>query len=186
MISSGNKILTRMTTFQPATDADLPLIRALAERIWRACYREIISLAQIEYMLGWMYSEEALRRDLREGICYELITRAALPIGYLAHGLHADGAEWRLHKLYILPEHHGAGIGQQAIEHVCEAAAACGAQRLSLGVNKQNARALRAYERAGFRIAEAVIHDIGGGYVMDDYILIRELQPQIKSESGPA
>jgi hypothetical protein len=28
---------------------------------------------------------------------------------------------------------------------------------------------VQAYERLGFRIVEALVMDIGGGYVMDDY-----------------
>lgn len=161
--------------FHAVTEADIPLVRTLADQIWRACYREMLSAEQIDYMLAWMYSEEAIRRDLREGVRYEIISRAGEPVGYVAFGPHGDGAEWKLHKLYVLPEHHGAGIGQRAIEHVCTEVAGKGARRLSLNVNKQNHRALRAYERAGFRIAESVVNDIGGGFVMDDYILVRDL-----------
>jgi ribosomal protein S18 acetylase RimI-like enzyme len=50
-----------------------------------------------------------------------------------------------------------------------EIAAALGAREVSLCVNKKNQKAIRAYERAGFTIAEAVIGDIGGGFVTDDY-----------------
>jgi ribosomal protein S18 acetylase RimI-like enzyme len=163
--------------FRLATENDIALLRRLAEQIWRACYREMISAEQIEYMLAWMYSEEAIRQDLRDGARYEVIARDGEPIGYLACGPHGDGAEWKLHKLYVLPEYHGHGFGQQAIAHVCKITAASGARRLSLNVNKQNHRALQAYERAGFHIAESVINDIGGGFVMDDYILVRDLSP---------
>jgi RimJ/RimL family protein N-acetyltransferase len=36
-------------------------------------------------------------------------------------------------------------------------------------VNKRNQKAIRAYERAGFTIAESMTSEIGGGFVMDDY-----------------
>jgi ribosomal protein S18 acetylase RimI-like enzyme len=50
-----------------------------------------------------------------------------------------------------------------------EIAAALGAQEVSLFVNKRNQKAIRVYERAGFTIAESVINEFGGGFVMDDY-----------------
>ena len=39
-----------------------------------------------------------------------------------------------------------------------------------LTVNKGNARAISVYERFGFKKIHAVVTDIGGGFVMDDYI----------------
>jgi ribosomal protein S18 acetylase RimI-like enzyme len=36
-------------------------------------------------------------------------------------------------------------------------------------VNKNNTKAIRAYQRAGFTIAESVVNHFGGGFVMDDY-----------------
>jgi RimJ/RimL family protein N-acetyltransferase len=46
---------------------------------------------------------------------------------------------------------------------------------LILNVNKQNLRAIRAYERNGFFVREAVVVDIGGGFVMDDYVMAKRL-----------
>ena len=40
-----------------------------------------------------------------------------------------------------------------------------------LAVNKRNAAAIAAYRKHGFEIVEAVVKDIGGGFVMDDYIM---------------
>ena len=52
------------------------------------------------------------------------------------------------------------------------------AQRCStliLNVNKNNVQAIRAYEKNGFAIREAVVVDIGGGFVMDDYVMAKPL-----------
>jgi RimJ/RimL family protein N-acetyltransferase len=54
------------------------------------------------------------------------------------------------------------------------AAARTGAAReIELRVNRGNSRAVRAYERAGFRVAESVCQDIGAGFVMDDFVMRR-------------
>jgi ribosomal protein S18 acetylase RimI-like enzyme len=75
----------------------------------------------------------------------------------------------KLHKLYVLVERHGQGLGRAGLARVAEVAAALGAREVSLYVNKRNQKAIRAYERAGFTIAESMTSEIGGGFVMDDY-----------------
>ena len=42
---------------------------------------------------------------------------------------------------------------------------------LHLNVNRHNSAAIRAYERNGFHKANEMVTDIGGGFVMDDYIM---------------
>lgn len=44
-----------------------------------------------------------------------------------------------------------------------------------LTVNKRNELAQRAYIGNGFRITEAMVNDIGSGFVMDDYIMQKDL-----------
>ena len=163
-------------TFRPAEPGDIPLLRDLATRIWRACYADLLSPAQIEYMLGWMYAAEKIAQELADGVLWEMAMLGDLPAGYLALSSQpSDIAE--LHKLYLLPEHHGLGHGQAMIAHACALVSARGAHALQLRVNKRNVRALRAYERAGFHIIDSIVADIGGGFVMDDYILTRPLTP---------
>jgi RimJ/RimL family protein N-acetyltransferase len=48
-------------------------------------------------------------------------------------------------------------------------------RRLILSVNKRNTKAITAYKRNGFAIVESVVTDIGGGFVMDDYVMAKEL-----------
>jgi GNAT superfamily N-acetyltransferase len=55
-----------------------------------------------------------------------------------------------LSKCYVLPEHHGAGVATGLMAASIEAARARGAAAVWLGVNQQNARANRFYEKSGF------------------------------------
>ena len=50
-------------------------------------------------------------------------------------------------------------------------------RRIILAVNKHNTKAIAAYRRNGFTVAESVITDFGDGFVMDDYIMIKNLTP---------
>jgi ribosomal protein S18 acetylase RimI-like enzyme len=156
-------------TFVRATPSDIPLLQALARTIWRAHFPGIISTAQIEYMLDRMYATETIDREMQAGTCWELICEGANTVGFLSYSYDATAARVKLHKLYLQVDRHGQGLGRASLSHVMEIAAALGAREVSLCVNKKNQKAIRAYERAGFTIAEAVIGDIGGGFVTDDY-----------------
>jgi ribosomal protein S18 acetylase RimI-like enzyme len=162
-------------TFRRAIAADVPLLRALAAEIWRAYYPPIIGAAQVEYMLGWMYSAETIARELSDGVLWELVALEARPVGFLSVTPAAADGHAKLNKLYLLPALHGQGHGRTMIERACTLARDHGATELHLQVNKNNIRALRAYERAGFHRVRQAVFDIGGGYVMDDYILARAL-----------
>ena len=105
-----------------AAEADIPLLRDLAQHIWRECYPQIISVEQIEFMLGWMYGEEEIRRQLRAGVTWEIVEDEGAAIGFLSFSVEADGRV-KLHKMYLLPNRQRGGIGRQLLAHVCECAA---------------------------------------------------------------
>lgn len=170
-------------THRPATAADISLLRTLADRIWRACYPGMISPAQIDFMLGWMYSAEKIAEELASGIRWELASLDDTPAGYLSLTFHDDTTA-ELNKLYLLPELQGRGHGQAMLAHALRLAANRGCTELRLRVNKRNERALRSYARAGFQIVDSIVADIGGGFVMDDYILSRRLS-QPDPQRGP-
>lgn len=56
-----------------------------------------------------------------------------------------------LSKCYVHPEHHGLGAAAELMRASLQAAAAVGGAGVWLGVNSQNARAVRFYEKSGFR-----------------------------------
>lgn len=72
-----------------------------------------------------------------------------------------------LSKCYVHPEHHGLGAAAELMHASLQAAAETGAAGVWLGVNSQNARAIRFYEKSGFgkvgsksfRLGTTVEHD---------------------------
>ena len=154
----------------------MPAIAALAGVIWRACYPGIISREQIEYMLARMYSLETLRREVREqGIRFALLLVEGKHAGFASYGPAEEAGIMKLHKLYLLRELQGRGLGSLLLQHCERAVAEMGARRLILAVNKRNEKAIAAYRRNGFTVAESVVSDIGNGFVMDDYIMAKDL-----------
>jgi diamine N-acetyltransferase len=161
-----------------AAEADLPAVAGLAGVIWRKHYPGIITSEQIEYMLALGYSREALRRFISE-------TGAGLALAYVGDQLAGFAAYYRpdhpgalkLDKLYVRQDYRGRGVGSRLIAHVEAAASEQGRPTLILNVNKNNATAIQAYEKNGFAIRESVVADIGGGFVMDDYVMAKRLAP---------
>jgi len=158
-----------------ASEAEIPALRALAEKIWRESYGALLTTGQIDYMLAWMYAPETIARELREGVLWEIAWLDGQMIGFHSCAFEPETRRLKLNKLYLLPEQQGLGFGQQLLERVHTLAALRGAGAVWLQVNKQNARALRAYERAGYTVERSAVFDIGGGYVMDDFILTRAI-----------
>jgi ribosomal protein S18 acetylase RimI-like enzyme len=160
----------------PATEADLPAIAGLAEIIWRAHYPGIISTAQIDFMLAKMYSLDVLREELLlRNIRYVRMFVGEEFVGFASYGPAGQAATFKLHKLYLRPEWHSRGLGSLLIRHCEREVSKLGARWLLLAVNKQNSKAIAAYKRNGFTIRESVVVDIGGGFVMDDYVMSKEL-----------
>ena len=165
-----------MITIQPATPDDIPTLRELARRIWHQYYPGIITREQIDYMLARMYDATTIRREMAEGVAWDLVRQQTVPVGFISCSFHAAGQQVKLSKLYLLPELHGHGIGRQMLQHVREQSVKFGATEIRLQVNKGNTRAIRAYEMAGFSVLETAVTDIGGGFVMDDFIMVLRLR----------
>ena len=160
-----------------ATEADLADIANLAGVIWRAYYPGIISLEQIEYMLAGMYSLETLREEIcRRGVCYERLLVDGSLAGFAAYSATEQPSVFKLHKIYVHPKWHGRGWGSLLLRHCEEEVLKAGGKSLVLTVNKKNSKAMAAYRRNGFTITDAVVVDIGGGFVMDDYIMSKNLR----------
>ena len=163
---------------RPATPADFPAIRDVAHRTWPVTFAGILTPAQMAYMLEMMYSEAALREQTAARGHRFLLAEdeGGVPLGYASYELHYRSSTTKLHKLYVLPEAQGRGLGRALVGAVEAAAREAGDGVLRLDVNRDNA-ATRFYEHSGFtRVAEAVT-DIGGGYVMDDYVYERAVMP---------
>ena len=164
------------TQILPATEADLPEIARLAGVIWRAHYPGIISTAQIEYMLAKMYALATMKEEIHErGIRYELLLVGGELAGFASYGPTRQRGVFKLHKLYLDPARHGSGLGRMLLQHCEGEARNLGATRLMLTVNKKNAKAIIAYQRNGFATVDSVVTDIGGGFVMDDYVMVKKL-----------
>ena len=159
---------------EPVAPEDVERLAGLAREIWYAHYSAIISAAQIEYMLGQRYNSDVVLAELRsDGMWWDKLTVAGGMAGFASYFLTGVPGEMKLDKLYVHPRLQRRGYGGMMIARAGEVARSSGCRRLVLTVNKNNHSAIAAYLKHGFRIADAVMKDIGGGFVMDDYLMVK-------------
>jgi ribosomal protein S18 acetylase RimI-like enzyme len=77
-----------------------------------------------------------------------------------------------LSKVYVMPEQHGTGVAAALMEATLAVARESGAVSMWLGVNDQNVRANRFYEKSGFAIVGLKKFRLGG---VDEDDFVREM-----------
>lgn len=165
-----------LATISPVESHDYTAVREMALSIWPEVYREIISPEQIAYMIERMYAPETIASEVENsGIHYDWILNSDIRIGFLAYGPLQVGEACTLHKLYLLPAKRGLGLGSFALQHLIARLKPLRINELSLRVNRHNEAAIRCYERNGFLKTAEDCLDIGGGYLMDDFLMSHPL-----------
>ena len=162
-------------TFSVATNSQLEIIQDLAKAIWPDAYGAILSQEQLEYMMEMMYSLNSLENQLKNNIVFLLAKEDNDFIGFASYELNFQNSnKTKIHKLYILPTIQGKGVGKNLILHIQEIAKKNSNAALILNVNKYN-KAKDFYLHNQFEIADSLVVDIGNGYVMDDFVMVKKI-----------
>ena len=158
-------------TISVASESQLGIIQNLAKVIWPDAYGAILSEAQLDYMMEMMYSNDSLRSQLLSNNVFLLAEIENKIVGFASYELnYQNSSSTKIHKLYVLPEIQGKGVGKGFMQYIQNIALKQANSALILNVNKYN-KAKDFYLQNGFEIAESVVVQIGNGYVMDDFIM---------------
>jgi diamine N-acetyltransferase len=160
------------------TPAQLATVAALAHEIWYEFYLPLIGRAQVDYMVAKFQSVAAMTQQIEtERYEYFLVRREAQPepIGYCALQPQPEHGQLFISKFYLLARARGSGTGRACMEFIEQLARERGLGLLWLTVNKGNPT-VGAYKHLGFHIAADLVMDIGGGFVMDDYRMEKQLR----------
>ena len=149
----------------------LPIVIDLTKKIWPVAYGEILSKAQLDYMIDKFYNETALRELIQKGhVFYLAQDDIGKDVGFVSYEINCEPQKTKIHKIYVLPETQGTGLGRQFFELVKEKAIENNQKTIFLNVNKYN-NAIHFYNKLGFTKVKDEVIDIGNGYVMDDYVM---------------
>lgn len=153
-----------------ATEKDLEKIHQLAGEIWRKHYPGIISTEQINYMLDKMYSTTTLKNQFDKGMQFYIVSYKESAMGYFAYSI-TEETNYFLHKIYIKPEYQGFGTGKTLLNYIFNLMTS--ESELRLQVNRKNFKSINFYFKAGFIIENVLDTDIGQGYMMEDFVMIK-------------
>jgi diamine N-acetyltransferase len=165
------------TSINPLAPRDIDELCRLARTVWLAHYPPIIGIEQTEYMLRQRYDPEVIRAEIESGTIWWDVLRENGTMQAFASSFRSDppGA-LKIDKLYVNPARQRHGFGGELLRHEAERARCLGCDRIVLAVNKHNDTAIAAYRKHGFDIAESIVKDIGAGFVMDDYVMVRRVK----------
>jgi GNAT superfamily N-acetyltransferase len=164
-----------MRTISEATVEDFETIREIAYTAWPVTYGEILSKAQLDYMLEKMYSDAALLDNLNRGHHFMLAKEDSVCLGFASFEHHYLNQKCtRLHKIYLLPESQGKGLGKMLLERIVALAKENHSNRISLNVNRFN-KAFAFYKKMGFEVVAEEDLAIGNGYLMEDYKMEKKI-----------
>ena len=72
-------------------------------------------------------------------------------VGFIAYEINSEPDKTKIHKIYVLPETQGSGVGKQLFEFVKTKALQVQQTAIFLNVNKYN-KAIYFYTNLGFKI----------------------------------
>lgn len=165
-----------MITIVEATSNDFKIIQDIAYQTWPIAYGEILSKAQLNYMLEAFYNDATLKESVvNKGHHFILAKEGEVVWGFASfEHLCNNKEQTKIHKIYILPEAQGKGVGKKLIEYVAKEAKRNHSASLFLNVNRFNA-AIEFYKKMGFAIVDEVNIELEHGYLMEDYVMEQSL-----------
>lgn len=152
---------------------DFKQISKLATRIWFEHYTPIIGEDQVIYMLNKYQSVDAITEQISSRQEYYLLFYNEKPSGYFC--IYEKNDSLFLSKLYVLSDCRDKGLGKLAMTYIETQAKAKGVSNIALTVNKNNVDSIKAYEKMGFIKVEPIIIAIGNGFIMDDFLMKKEI-----------
>lgn len=156
------------------SEEDIGQLAQLADTIWNEYYVQIISKEQIAYMVEQFQSVKAITDQIKnQGYEYYLLKPDNGAAGYIGIKTMEDGALF-LSKFYISRESRGKGYAREAMDFITELCKDRGLKKIRLTVNRHNS-SIQIYEKLGYQIKQTQVADIGNGYVMDDYIMEKDI-----------
>ncbi len=160
-----------MILLRKGKEEDIPVIQHVAALTWAPTYEPLLGKVQVDYMLEKIYSKSALLTQLSKGDYFLIANMSGKDIAFASFSVEDHEAQvYKLHKLYVLPENHGQGIGRFLLHEVLKKVNDAGGKILQLNVNRSN-KARFFYESSGFTIKKTVDIDIGNGFFMNDYVM---------------
>jgi diamine N-acetyltransferase len=166
-----------MIRLKLATPEDWPAIQKIAYNTWPHTFGAVMSKEQIDYMLELIYNEQSLKEQMVEkNHQFLLALKDETPLGFTSYELnYRKEPQLMVHKIYLLPEAQGLGIGTKVFDYLNEVAKTHNQKRLRLKVFYKNDKAEAFYKKYGFANAGTESTGIGRGYIILDNVMEKQI-----------
>lgn len=149
-----------MIEFRSINEFDIDAIRQVAQISWGFTYKDIFSQKYINDFVAKNYSQESLGSLIPRVIAGEQFFDIAVNnrklVGFCNIGL--TSKEYRLHRIYLLPEYMGKGVGRKLLDRGKEFVRSKRENRLFCLVHSKNKRGIDFYIQNGFEHVQGRDH----------------------------
>jgi GNAT superfamily N-acetyltransferase len=135
----------------PATERDVPALRALGVRTWRATYEGVLPGAEVERGIDELFNAYTLGAAVRDGRVLAAFRDGSL-VGLLEFD-RVDATRTMVWKLYVDPDAQGRGIGGILLERLLQAVTT---PEVRVEHDERNAAAGAFFADFGFAVDEVV------------------------------
>ena len=147
-----------VTLFRQCTIEDLEVLQAFSRKCYYDTFASLNTPENMQAYLDEAYATEKLRAELLDPACtFVFLYLDDKLAGYLKLNEAAaqtdvhDEASLEIERIYVSQDFQGAGLGRLLMTYALDFAAEKRFAYVWLGVWEKNARAIRFYERNGFR-----------------------------------
>lgn len=167
--------MSEITLERVETQAQIDTLCAIAKIVWHETFDPILPAGQPEYMIDKFQSDHAVKDQMaHQNYRYVLAKLRGEYAGFVGYAPRYEGKEeMYLSKVYLLPQCRHQGVTRVLFQLVEEETRKEGLSRIRLTVNKHNTHAKEVYEHLGYETVESVKADIGSGYYMDDFVMVK-------------
>ena len=160
---------------------DAPALSALAARLFYETYTGQNRAEDMEAYIAGHFTPAKQAEELADPafrallvtVEEELAGYACLRTGPAPADVPA-GIPMEVARFYVDSRWQGRGLAPRLMEVCVSEARASGCDVLWLGVWKENARAIRFYEKQGFQIAGTLLFRLGGD-LQEDHLMVRQV-----------
>ena len=169
--------MNEITLERVETQTQIDTLTAIAKKVWHETFDPILEPGQTDYMIDKFQSDHAVKEQMaHQNYRYYLAKLNGEYAGFVGFAPRYEGKEeMYLSKVYLLSECRGHGVVRKLFDLVEEEAQKEGLHKIRLTVNKYNTHAYKVYEHYGYENVESVKADIGSGYYMDDYVMVKQV-----------
>jgi len=154
-------------------------VLSVGHRTWLATYEPITGPEYVAMGLAKWWTSDVVTDSIRKGRTLVAVDRAEV-VGVATFG--TQNGNFVLWKLYVLPGHHGHGIGSRLMEAVVDRAREGGHSRIVLSHIEGNRQAAGFYARHGFVETH---RESGGSGLPVSVWMQRDLEPAGDDTGSP-